>query len=90
MNYCGDQEGHDRGNRRGLLCDAFSVFAKQILSWHRYFFNFGINIGFVIPKEEFKKNFYYSGIELIIQKQIRKILLIRVLFFFVFFRVSDT
>ncbi len=55
------------------------------------FFNFGINIGFVIPKEEFKKNFYYSRIELIIQKQIRKILLIRVLFFFVFleYRTRD-
>ncbi len=38
-------------------------------------FIFGINIGFVIAKEEFQKNFYYSRIKLIIQKPIWKILL---------------
>ncbi len=88
VNFCQDQEGYKGGDRRDLICNAFFVFVKQILRWHIYFFHFRIYIDFVIPKEEFRKSNVCRGIKLILEMQICKIWLIRVLFFF-FFRVLD-
>ncbi len=44
------------------------------------FFQFGINIGVVIPKKEFGKDKLDRGIEFIFQMQIGKIWLIHVFF----------
>ncbi len=68
-----DQEGHKGGDRRELLCNAFFVFAKQIFCCHLIFLHFGISNCFVIAKEEFQKNYFHSGIKLIVRKQIWKI-----------------
>ncbi len=83
----GEQGG--RKKRFALQCNFCVCKANLLLT--PPFFHFGINISFVIAKEEFQKNFYYSGIKLIVQKQIWKILLIRFLFFFVFleYRTRD-
>ncbi len=67
MNFIQDQEGHKPGNRRDLLRDAFFVHEANLLL-KPIFFHFEINISFVIAEEEFQKIFYYSGIELIVQK----------------------
>ena len=90
-NFIRDQGGNKGGEISDLLRDTFFVFAKQIFCRHLNFFHFGININFVIAEEEFRKNIYYSRIKLIVQKRIRKILLIRSLFFFVFleYRTRD-
>ncbi len=63
----------EQGGRRGR--DAFFVFAKHIYSWH-LFISFGINIGFVLPKEEFVKGNLHKGIKLIFWMQIWKIWLV--------------
>ncbi len=76
------------GDRRDLLFDAF-LFMKQIFCWNLYFFHFGINIGFVIPKEEFWKSNVCRGIKLILQTWIWKIWLIWTSFS-LFFLLSGT
>ncbi len=55
--------GAQGGDRRDLLYIAFFVLKANLLL-KPLFFHFGINIAFVIPKEEFWKSNVYRGIKL--------------------------
>ncbi len=81
MIFCLDQEG-TRGETEEI-CFAMHFLCLQSKSFvDTSIFQFGINIGFVTPKEEFWKSNVYRGIKLILQTW--KIWLICVFIFFVF------
>ncbi len=60
------------GERSDVLCDTFLCLQSKSFVDTSIFY-FGISNSFVIAKEQFQKNFFHRGIELIVQKQIRKI-----------------
>ncbi len=64
VNFCWDLEGKGGRRERDALWCTFCVCKLNLFSTP-HFFHFGINIGFIIPKEEFGKDKLHVGIKFI-------------------------
>ncbi len=66
VHFYKDQEWNKGEGRCDLLHDEFFMCWQSKSFLDTLFFQFGISIDFVIPKEEFKKEKLHGGIKLIL------------------------
>ncbi len=63
--FLGSEGYKEKGDKICFVMHLCACKANFFLTPH--FFHFAINIGFVIPKEEFRKDNLYRGIKVIFQ-----------------------